>query len=180
MGGRFNKKGRRKINPPADILPKWHKGFEAVRNKVIRDAIDVGLYTGMRLREVLWLKWSDIQNGELTVAETKTGAPLQLPITRQLATVFERHKHDNDTDWVFPNSKAGSGHYEDMRHLYPTISRVSGTKFWFHALRNNFITIAERDIGLATSLTKRLVNHARSARLDTLFPAGGNERRVLA
>ena len=61
-GGRLNKKGRRKIDPPADILPKWHKGFEAARNKVIRDAIDVGLYTGMRLREVLWLKWFDTLN----------------------------------------------------------------------------------------------------------------------
>ena len=160
-GGRFNKKGRRKIDPPADILPKWHKGFEAVQNKVIRDAIDVGLYTGMRLREVLWLKWSDIRNGELSVAETKTGAPLQLPITRQLSAVFERRKQDNETDWVFPNSKAGSGHYEDVAYIYPTISKIGGTKFWFHALRNNFITIAEREIGLATSLTKRLVNHAR-------------------
>ena len=160
-GGRFNKKGRRKIDPPADILPKWHKGFEAIQNTVIRDAIDVGLYTGMRLREVLWLKWSDIRNGELTVAETKTGAPLQLPITRQLAAVFERRKQGNETDWVFPNSKAGSGHYEDVAYIYPIISTVGGTKFWFHALRNNFITIAEREIGLATSLTKRLVNHAR-------------------
>ena len=97
-GGRFKKKGRRKINSPADILPKWHKGFEAIRNKVIRDALYVGLYTGMRLREVLWLKWSDIQNGELTVAETKTGEPVQLPITRQLAAVFERRKQDNKTD----------------------------------------------------------------------------------
>ena len=48
-GGRFNKKGRRKINPPADILPKWHKGFEAIQNTVIRDALYVGLYTGMSL-----------------------------------------------------------------------------------------------------------------------------------
>ena len=160
-GGRFNKKGRRKINPPADILPKWRKGFEAVRNTVIRDALYVGLYTGMRLSEVLWLKWSDIRDGELTVAETKTGEPLQLPITRQLAAVFERRKYDNDTDWVFPNSKARSGHFEHMKYIYPIISKVGGAKFWFHALRNNFITIAEREVGLATSLTKRLVNHAR-------------------
>ena len=73
----------------------------------------------------------------------------------------ERRKQDNDTDWVFPNSKARSGHYEDVAYIYPTISKIGGTKFWFHALRNNFITIAEREIGLATSLTKRLVNHAR-------------------
>ena len=160
-GGRFNKKPRRKIDTPADILPKWQKGFEAVQNDAICDAICVGLYTGMRLREVLWLKWSDISGNELTVEETKTGEPLRLPITKQLAEVFERRKKNNKTGWVFPNSETKSGHYEDIHHIYPTITKAAGTKFWFHALRNNFITIAERDIGLATSLTKRLVNHAR-------------------
>ena len=72
-GGRFNKRTRRKIGSPADILPKWYKGFEAVQNTVIRDALYVGLYTGMRTGEVFWLKWSDIRDGELIVEETKTG-----------------------------------------------------------------------------------------------------------
>ena len=34
-------------------------------------------------------------------------------------------------------------------------------KFWFHALRNCFITVADRELMLPTNLTKRLVNHAR-------------------
>ena len=34
-------------------------------------------------------------------------------------------------------------------------------KFWFHGLRNAFITVAERELMLPRSLTKRLVNHAR-------------------
>ncbi len=160
-GGRFNKKTRRKIDTPAEILPMWQKGFEAVQNVVIRDAIYTGLYTGMRLREILWLKWDDISDDELTVEETKTGEALRLPITRQLAEVLERRKKNNKTEWVFPNSETKSGHYEDIHHVYPTITKAAGTKFWFHALRNCLITIAERDIGLATSLTKRLVNHAR-------------------
>ena len=109
--------------------------------------------------------------------ETKTGETLRLPITRQLAAVFGRRKQG--TDWVFPNGKAGSGHYEEMRHLYPTISRVSGTKFWFHALRNNFITIAEREIGLATSLTKRLVNHARPRDVTEGYAADWTSEQLL-
>ena len=35
------------------------------------------------------------------------------------------------------------------------------SKFWFHGLRNCFITVAERELMLPRSLTKRLVNHAR-------------------
>ena len=33
--------------------------------------------------------------------------------------------------------------------------------FWFHGLRNCFITVAERELMLPRSLTKGLVNHAR-------------------
>ena len=36
-----------------------------------------------------------------------------------------------------------------------------GAKFWFHGLRNCFITVAERELILHPSFTKRLVNHAR-------------------
>ena len=39
--------------------------------------------------------------------------------------------------------------------------RAGGARFWFHALRNCFITVAERELMLPRSLTKRLVNHAR-------------------
>ncbi|MCY4487530.1 MAG: hypothetical protein OXF11_10510 [Deltaproteobacteria bacterium] len=41
------------------------------------------------------------------------------------------------------------------------IGRAGGEKFWFHGLRNAFITVAERELMLPRSLTKRLVNHAR-------------------
>ncbi|MDE0208974.1 MAG: hypothetical protein OXJ64_03740, partial [Boseongicola sp.] len=37
---------------------------------------------------------------------------------------------------------------------------AGGARFWFHALRNCFITVADRELMLPTSLTKRLVNHA--------------------
>lgn len=160
-GGRFHKNTRRKIDAPVEILPKWKVGFDAVKKPIIQDAIYAGLYTGMRLREVLWLKWNDIENDELTVDETKTGETLRLPITSQLTEIFERRKKDNETEWVFPNPHTKSGHYEDLNYVYPTISKAAKTKFWFHALRNCFITVAERDLGIATSLTKRLVNHAR-------------------
>ena len=38
---------------------------------------------------------------------------------------------------------------------------AGSARFWFHALRNCFITVADRELMLPTSLTRRLVNHAR-------------------
>ena len=64
-------------------------------------------------------------------------------------------------NWVFPSPSSASGHVEDPHHLYGRITEAGGAKFWFHGLRNCFITVAERELMLPSALTKRLVNHAR-------------------
>ena len=64
-------------------------------------------------------------------------------------------------DWVFPSLSSTSGHVEELHTHYARIGKVGGTKFWFHGLRKAFITVAERELMLPRSLTKRLVNHAQ-------------------
>ena len=64
-------------------------------------------------------------------------------------------------EWVFPSPTSATRHVQDPHHLYARIGKAGGTKFWFHDLRNSFITVAERELMLPPSLTKRLVNHAR-------------------
>ena len=64
-------------------------------------------------------------------------------------------------DWVFPSILPGAlGHIADLSHLYGRIGEAGGTRFWYHGLRNVFITVAERDLLLPHALTRRLVNHA--------------------
>ena len=64
-------------------------------------------------------------------------------------------------DWVFPSILPGAlGHIADLSHLYGRIGEAGGTRFWYHGLRNVFITAAERDLLLPHALTRRLVNHA--------------------
>ena len=170
-GGRPHRPRRRRIQPPAEVLPRWHKGIEtAVRNPVARDAFRVGLYTGMRRAEVFGLRWAQVDMDAMTlrVEETKTGEPLELPVTRQLAAILERrraeraHFPEHSRGWVFPSDISRSGHINSgMQHLNARIGEAGGAKFWFHALRNCFITVADRELMLPNSLTKRLVNHAR-------------------
>ena len=169
-GGRFHRDVRRRISAPAEVLPRWRAGIEAeVGNPAIRDAIWFGLYTGMRRTEVLTLRWENIDMEALTfrVEETKTGVPLELPVTKQLAAILERRRAaaadlpERLREWVFPSPASAAGHVQDPHHLYGPISKAGGAKFWFHGLRNSFITVAERELMLPPSLTKRLVNHAR-------------------
>lgn len=169
-GGKFHCKAWRKISAPSEVLPCWRKGIEAeVNNPAIRDALWFGLYTGMRREEVLTLRWENIDMDALVfrVEETKTGVPLELPIIRQLGEILERRMvaagdlPAGVRDWVFPSPTSATGHVQDPHHLYGRISKAGGAKFWFHGLRNCFITVAERELMLPPSLTKRLVNHAR-------------------
>ncbi len=169
-GGKFHRKARRKISAPAEVLPCWRAGVEVeVNNPAIRDALCFGLYTGMRRDEVLTLRWERVDMDALTirVEETKTGVPLELPITNQLAPIFEHRRAaaadlpEGVREWVFPSPTSATGHIQDPHHLYARIGKAGGAKFWFHGLRNSFITVAERELMLPPSLTKRLVNHAR-------------------
>ena len=170
-GGRYNAKRRRQISGPAEVLPRWRAGIEAVViNPAIRNIFLIGLYTGMRRGEVVSLRWErvDLERRVLRVEETKTGEPLELPVTRQLAAILERLRSDCGGEaapsegWLFPSpKKVKSGHVADVVRFYEGIGEVAGTRFWFHGLRNAFITVAERELMLPRSLTKRLVNHAR-------------------
>ena len=63
--------------------------------------------------------------------------------------------------WGLTSRSASSSAVEELQSHYDRITAAGGVKFWFHGLRNDFITVAERELMLPRSLTKRLVNHAR-------------------
>ena len=164
-GGKVHRAKRRTIAPPAEVLPRWRRGLEAGVPAVRCDMVWMGLFTGLRVSEVSGLRWEDIDAslGWLRIRETKSGCPLKLPVTRQLRGVLERRREAPGADdgWVFPGP-AGRGPYANAGEWYARISESAGSKFWFHACRNCFITVAVRDLKLPESLVKRLVNHAPS------------------
>ena len=122
-GGRFHRRVRRRISAPAEVLPCWRAGIEAaVAKPAVRDAFWFGLYTGMRVNEVLPLRWErvDIEGQVFRVEETKTGVALELPITRQLGAVLDRRWQDSGAHpdgWVFPSDRSGSGHIAELSSL---------------------------------------------------------------
>ncbi len=131
-GGRYHRKKRKRISSPAEVLPCWRRGLEAeVSNGVHRDVFLFGLYTGMRLGEVVALRWEDVEldAGLFRVEETKTGVPLELPVTRQLGEILARRRAEGGSvveepgEWVFPSPMSGSGHVEELDRYYGAIGR---------------------------------------------------------
>ena len=104
---------------------------------------------------------------------------LELPITRQLREIYERRQKEAGgrefggslTGWVLPSQKSASGHIEDVYKFYAPIGKAGGTTFWFHRLRNSFITVAERELLLPRSLTRRPVNHSRGSDVSEGYAA---------
>ena len=135
-----------------------------MKDPAIRCIFWIAMYSGMRRGEILTLRWESVDTARqvLRVSHTKTGTALELPITRQLASILERRRRETGgKGWVFPSAASKSGHISVLTHLYAPISRAGGKKFWFHGFRNCLITVADRELMLPRSLTKRLVNHAR-------------------
>ena len=164
-GGKLHRAPRRTIAPPAEVLPRWRRGLEGGVPQVMCDMVWMGLYTGLRVSEVSGLRWEDIDASQrwLRVKETKSGRALELPVTRQVREVLERRREARGSgcEWVFPGP-AGRGPYTRAGSWHARISQGAGSKFWFHACRNCFITTAIRDLMLPESLVKRLVNHSPS------------------
>ena len=181
-GGRFNLKRRRRISGPAEVLPRWRAGIEAVvLNPAIRDIFLIGplhRHVPGRGRVAALGAGRPGAARPAAVEETKTGEPLELPVTRQLAAIFERLRSDcgqaAPSGWLFPSpKKARAGHVADVARFYEGIGKVAGTRFWFHGLRNAFITVAERELMLPTIADQAAGEPRPSVRRD-----GGLRRRL--
>ena len=117
-----------------------------MRNPVARGAFRFGLYTGMRLTEVIALASTQVDMASMTIRieDTKNGEPLEFPVTRQLAAILEcrfaeREQFTGEArGWVFPSEASASGHLEAIQHLNARIGEAGEERFWFHALRHSF------------------------------------------
>ena len=168
-GGRLHRVRRRRISPPAEVLPCWHKGIEAaVRNPIARDAFRFGLYTGLGRDAVLGLRWAqaDMDAMALTVEESGTGAPLVLPLARQAWAILNRRLAERERfaertrSWVFPSGAGPSGRLHRLQHLNGRIGEAGGARFWFDALRRCFVAVADDELALPAGLAARLAGAA--------------------
>lgn len=179
---------RRRTFLKSHELPYWHDAVMKIGNPIIRDYLLLTLFTGLREKEGLTLKWDtvDMRDRSFTIEheKTKNGRPHTLPMSNYLYDLFERLQAQKVNGYVFPGS-GKSGHlvepekqiqfveWQTQLMLNGAVDQqelqniqkeapdevVPGIKFCLHDLRRTFITIAE-SLDISYAALKRLLNHS--------------------
>ena len=188
LNGQWFKVSRRETCLKEHELSTWNKAVQKIGNPVIRDYLQLLLFTGLRKNEGLTLRWDDVDmDGKtFTIREgiTKNRKPHQLPMSDFLVALFKRRLDARENEFVFPGT-GRSGHLRETNRQIGFIERETkkilngvgtdeglerlireqpaekikpGIHFCLHDLRRTFASIAEGQVSY--SILKRLMNHS--------------------
>lgn len=165
-----------------DGLP-WKSGGRTVYRRVTTAAIELLLFTGCRLSEVLNLQWQhvDFDAGTIALAETKAGRPQMVTMNAPARQVLKALKADKTSGWVLPSvssarqpiSKAGieaawqrirtaaqleDVRMHDLRHTVGTYAGQSGANAFLvrDLLRHKNLAMTGRYVNRADSPVRTL------------------------
>jgi len=168
--------GYLETNPAAKIKKSSEKDLlkervltedEEVRLKsasypVLRSIINVAVHTGMRLQEILSLRWAQVNFAEmmLTAERTKSGKPRTIPLNAALHDELLRLRSlDGQSPYVFPNSKTGKPLTTVKTAFVATCRRAGIAGLRFHDLRHTFGSrLVEKGADIET--VRSLLGHA--------------------
>src|SRR6266516_2477240 len=105
----------------------------------IRALVGVALHSGMRLGEILNLRWYDLDfaSGFILVRDSKNGESRHVPMDATLSALFRAYPHRLGTDLVFSSSRGGR--IVDVRTGFQNAcKRAELTDLHFHDLRHTF------------------------------------------
>jgi len=120
-------------------LPKLLKACEISKAKHLYPIVFTALNTGMRLDEILKLRWRDIDfiNGFIHIEVAKGGKRRDIPLTTELTRLLKYGIKVEDTEYVFCDAKGRP--FTNINRSWKTAKRRAGIKnFRFHDLRHTF------------------------------------------
>lgn len=133
---------KRPKRPPRDRLIEDHE-FQAVKAIAplrVQLMMDLALRLGQRQGDLLDLKWSDIQNGEVHIHQSKTGKRLAIAIGQDLKRIFGKcWMLPNRGEYVITRKQGGPYSHCGYRALWQRVMRKyckrGGKRFTFHDIR---------------------------------------------
>ena len=163
------------------------------------------LSTGMRVGEIVALKWQDIDfttniinvtssarlvthfsdtgkkiENKLTTSTTKTKAgKRQIPISTTLATELKKHKLSSsaDNDYVFTNTKKQQIQHDSIAKAHKLVCIKANIKpVTFHCLRHTFATRAIES-GVDYRTVSEILGHAKPSTTINLYVHSTNDTK---
>lgn len=122
----------------------------------------VSLFTGMRLNEVVSLRWSDIDftKSLISVIQCKTGKALAIPISTYFVSELQAYKTNSPGDGVFEDKPLTQNLINGYsRYFVKLFKRLGFRGFTFHNLRHSFASLCG-DLGTGAVITKELLGHS--------------------
>ena len=121
-------------------VDECHRLIDSCMAPHIRAIVTVALHTGMRLGEILNLRWQDLDfsSGFILVRDSKNGQARQVPMDSMISTVLRSWPRLSDQDIVFTSVMTG-GRIVDVRTGFlNSCKRAELTDLHFHDLRHTF------------------------------------------
>lgn len=165
----------------------------------LRFQIDIAWKMGLRLREMLRLRWDQInwERGtiRLRVGDVKTRKGREIPINPDLLPEFQARFPDTRSLWVFPNL-TNTGPIQNNKTAWGTCKAKSGVEARWHDLRHTCATLMLRAgvprhivrayLGMSEPVLDRIYAHLNLADLksaallmtDAARPVGVDDLRV--
>ena len=150
----------------SEELHHFFTALDEEPNTVARDCLWLCLLTGARRSNVQEMRWEDLdmKRALWRIPDTKSGDPLNLPLTQRAMEVLERRKEEQThPTWVFPGS-GRSGHIVEMKTVWAKLlKRAEIESLRMHDLRR---TLGSWQANTGTSLPilgKSLGNKTASA-----------------
>ena len=128
--GKFRETPVRQVlfNASADLYEKQAKGRKSFH-------IEKYYNTGMRVAEILGLRWREIRNGQIYLPgeRTKDGKPREIPRKRRsngILRIVDGPMRDIRVAWETAEKRAGIDpgfHFHGLRHTFAGHQKMAGT-----------------------------------------------------
>jgi integrase len=142
-------------------------------------ALDLALYTGQRLGDIIAMRWNQIHDGGIEVTQEKTGAKIWIPLHQNLQATLNGLNNKN-FDATILLSVTGLPYKTDhFKHEFKDATRKAGLPddLVFHGLRKTAAVIMA-EAGCTTEQIKAITGH-RTDSMAAYYARQANQK-VLA
>lgn len=132
----------------------------SVCDESLKPVVVVALNTGMRLSEILYLKWQDVdfKRGIIYLLKTKSGDKREIPMNELVEEALKGIRKHQTSEYIFCH-KDGSPRKTVRKSFATALKRSNIENFRFHDLRHTFASHLVM-AGVDLNTVRELLEHA--------------------